>query len=373
MNKKRTDGRSETAAVALLKHAEEALRESETRYRNLFEQSGDYIMVMEVGPDGIPVIVDANMAALRAHGYLRKELVGKPIGFLDSGSTANNHRRRIRKVVGGDISLFEVQHRRKDGSTFDVEVRAQTVKIGSSRFVLTSERDITERKQLNARIQAFSREILIAREQERKRVSSILHHDVGSLAIGISAYFDRIESDIRSGTAGSTLTSLKMVRKLFEQSVVRLKRVATELRPPDLDILGLGAAMRQHFSLIMKRSAIRIHFRENLARKRLPATAATVLFRVVQEALTNAITHGQAKKVNVRLNRLKKDVRLTVKDDGKGFDPFTQVRRPLHMGICVMREMVVFQGGIFKIDSAPGKGAIVSVMLPFEAAALGQV
>ncbi|OGV72207.1 MAG: hypothetical protein A3K19_32870 [Lentisphaerae bacterium RIFOXYB12_FULL_65_16] len=128
--------------------AEAAVRESETRYRTLFEQSGDYIMLMEVGADGVPVIAEANEAAAQAHGYSRDELLGKPINFLDPDAAPDAHKERIAALVSGNLAMFTVQHRRKDGSLFEVEVRAQAVRLGPKLVIVSSERDITERKRV---------------------------------------------------------------------------------------------------------------------------------------------------------------------------------------------------------------------------------
>jgi len=127
------------------KKAEATLLASETRYRTIFEQAGDYVLMLELGPDGIPVITDANEAALLAHGYSREELLGKPISLLDPELTpeTNAERVRIAREAGG---LFPVRHRRKNGSFFDAEVRAKALPLGAKTVFLTVERDITERK-----------------------------------------------------------------------------------------------------------------------------------------------------------------------------------------------------------------------------------
>jgi signal transduction histidine kinase len=216
-------------------------------------------------------------------------------------------------------------------------------------------------------MQMFSHEIVTARENERRHLSSVLHHDVGSLAVGISAYLDAIEEDLRSEKPGKALRWMQRTRKLFDQSLKRLKGLAVELRPPELDVLGLGAALRQHFSLVTKRGGIRIRFKEGQHGNRLIGDTAIVLFRVAQEALTNAIQHGLAKRVAVDLLTFQKGVRLTIRDNGKGFDPSEQMKLSMsHLGLRVMREMADFIGGAFTIDSSPGKGTTVRLTLPIE-------
>jgi signal transduction histidine kinase len=246
-----------------------------------------------------------------------------------------------------------------------VEVTSAYVRFGEQEYCNGFARDITERKRAEERMQMFSQEIITAREQERKRVSSVLHHDVGSLAVGIAAHFDALEEDLRSGSAREALKWMRRTRKLFDKSVVRLKKLAIELRPPELDVLGLCAALRQHFAQAIERGGIRIHFRETLGRRRVRGDTATILFRIAQEALTNAVTHGHATRVDVGLSASKTEVALTVRNNGKPFNPSGKTGRlKSHLGLRVMREMALSARGAFTVDSGRGKRTTVRVRLP---------
>lgn len=230
--------------------------------------------------------------------------------------------------------------------------------------------DITERRQMEQRMQRFTHEIIAAREDERRQLASALHHDVGSVAVGMSAYIDAIQEELRSNRAEEALRLTKRARKLFEESVARFKDLAVQLRPPELDVLGLRAALRHHFSQVTKRNGIRIQFRETLGTIRIPASVTTTLFRIAQEALTNAIKHGHAKQVDVRLDASKEDISLSVHDNGKGFNcSAIGDQGTSSMGLRVMQEMAAFAGGEFSVDSRPGRGTAVRVSLPRRTAA----
>jgi hypothetical protein len=238
--------------------------------------------------------------------------------------------------------------------------------------MLTMALDITARKRAEERIRMFSQEIIAARENERKQVAADLHHDVGSMAVGVSAHLDALEEELRSGKSREALQWVQRTRKLFDQSVVHLKGVAIQLRPPELDVLGLRAALRHYCSEITKQRGTRIHFRADPGNERVSGESATMLFRVAQEALTNAIKHGHAQRVAVGLKASNAAVTLTVRDNGKGFDPSEQLARVTsQMGLRVMREMTVSAGGTFTLDSGRGKGTTVRVSLPLKTAALG--
>ncbi|NJD76766.1 MAG: PAS domain S-box protein [Candidatus Methanoperedens sp.] len=128
------------------KRAEEALRENEMRYRTLFNRAGDYVMVLEMGQDGTLLIQDMNEAALKAHGYSREEIQGRPLSIIDPESSPEKNKERGSRLGHEGSLLLNVHHRRKDGSMFDVEASTQMVRIGGKRLIISVERDITERK-----------------------------------------------------------------------------------------------------------------------------------------------------------------------------------------------------------------------------------
>jgi PAS domain S-box-containing protein len=349
------------------KRAEEALRESEAKLRGVFECSRDAIGISR---DGVHEF--ANAAFLEMFGL---ENIEQLAGTSILSRIAPSHRQQVldymeRRAAGEDApTLYESRGIKSNGREFDLEIGVSTYPFHGQIYTIGIIRDITERKQAEMRMQVVSREIVTARENEKRHLSSILHHDLGSLAVGVSAYLDAIEEDLRSEQPGKALRWMKRTRKLFDKSLKRLKGLAVELRPPELDVLGLGAALRQHFSLVTKRGGIRIRFREGQHGKRLIGDTAIVLFRVAQEALTNAITHGHAKRAAVDLLTLKKEVRLTIRDNGKGFDPSGYMKLPIsHLGLRVMREMTEFVGGAFTIDSRPGHGTTVRLTLPIQTA-----
>ena len=349
------------------KRAEKALVESEKKYRALVENLNEGIW--QIDKDGHTAFVNSRMA--RMLGYSPEKMLGKHLfAFMDEqGRIAAE--RNLKRRRQGVKEQHEFEFLRKDGSRLFALLETGPIfdEHGGYAGSVAGVQDITERKQTEARMRAFSRELLAAREDEKKRVSSVLHHDIGSLAVGLSAHFDAIEEDVRSGKFMKALGWVKRARTVFVQTVARLKGLAVELRPPDLDILGLRAALRHHFAQVTERGGIRIHFTETLGKRRMSGDVSTILFRVAQEALTNAIQHGHARKVDVSLEASKKAVHLAVRDNGRGFDPSGRgARGDSRMGLRVMQEMAASAGGALTVDSGQGKGARVCVSLPLEAA-----
>lgn len=128
------------------KRDQEALRSSEARYRALFEQAGDYILLMEIPLGQLPIIRDANAAALRALGYSKEEIIGKPFSFVDVNVDLVKTDNLVQKLRQKRKCTFESIHRRKDGSMINIEALIKAVKIGTDIWFLAIERDITDRK-----------------------------------------------------------------------------------------------------------------------------------------------------------------------------------------------------------------------------------
>ncbi len=154
------------------KRAEKNLRESEARYRTLFEQAGDYVMVLEMGTDNMLSIADMNEAALRAHGYSREEILGQPISFIDPEASPEKIGERKSRGGPGISLLLNVRHRRKDGTLFDVEANTQMVQIGGKHLIISVERDITERKRAEEQVMASLKEKEVLLREIHHRVKN---------------------------------------------------------------------------------------------------------------------------------------------------------------------------------------------------------
>jgi PAS domain S-box-containing protein len=173
------------------KQAEEALRERGEEWRTLFEQARDSILVLELPPDGPPVIRNANVAALRMYGYSHDELIGKPISFLDAedgSASLITERRRWSQATEG--ALFEARHRRKDGSVFEAEASVREMTVDGKRLLIDISRDITERKMRECR-QLLSMTILELLAETAHRENTIrdilfaIKQSTGIEAVGI--------------------------------------------------------------------------------------------------------------------------------------------------------------------------------------------
>jgi signal transduction histidine kinase len=227
--------------------------------------------------------------------------------------------------------------------------------------------DVSRMKQAEERARVFSRELLSVREEERRQLSAALHHEIGSISVGLTASLLAAEEDLREGKGRQALASIRDCRRVFAQASKRVRALAVDLRPPDLDLLGLTPALRQHFRELRRVSSLRILFTDSARGTKISPEAQTILFRAAQEGLNNVIKHAEAKWVRVRLAATPRLIRLTVTDGGKGFDPKLLAGKPgRHLGLQAIQEMAASLGGVVVVQSTKGRGTTIRIVLPRE-------
>jgi two-component system, NarL family, sensor histidine kinase UhpB len=342
-----------------LKVAEQGLRQREARFHALFTHSVAGILLAK--PDGR--ILAANPAACRMLGRTEAEIrrIGRAgLALKDDPQVGALLRQRNQEgYASGEVSFV-----RADGTCLPVQISSALFdcEVGIQACIIFQ--DISARKSAEEHIHAFSRKLLSVREEEKRTLSAVLHHEVGSGAVSVIAYLNAAESRLRSGKSDEALAALEECRRVFEETANNLKSLAVDLRPPALDILGLHTALRQHFVRIMHETPLKVAFFDAMDGRVISPEIQTFLFRTVQECLNNVIKHAEARRVYVRLSASGQWIRLSVKDNGKGYDP----RRPAvdphrHLGLRSIQEWVGGLGGKMDIATKPGGGTRVSIMV----------
>lgn len=219
-----------------------------------------------------------------------------------------------------------------------------------------------------AQLEQLVRRLVTAQEEERKRIACELHDETGqkltALAMGLAA----VESQLAAGGDPAQVTAVvRDLREMSDQAIVELRNIMADLRPAQLDDLGLVPALRWLVKQYQARHPeIQVQLVTERALDRLPAQYETVLFRATQEALTNVVRHARATQVRLTLSRDSTCVRLEVNDNGVGFDPAAPPRHApgSGLGLVGLRERVALVGGRCVVDSAPGQGTRVVIELP---------
>lgn len=224
-----------------------------------------------------------------------------------------------------------------------------------------------------AQLEDLVARLVHAQEDERKRIARELHDDTGqklsAMGMGLAALEVALEPGDTNRGPGRAATVLRNLREMNDQAIRELRNIMADLRPAQLDDLGLVPALKWYISQFQARNPLpQVRLTVDRAPGRLPPEHETVLFRVAQEALTNARRHAEATEVAIRLTQVDSVVELEIRDNGVGFDPKQPPRHEPGSGLGLpgMRERVGLVSGTLQIESAPGHGACIRVMLPLQ-------
>ncbi len=220
----------------------------------------------------------------------------------------------------------------------------------------------------HARLQYLSRRMLEVQEEERRRIARELHDETGqsltSLLLGL-----RMLGEMSTSEAAQA--RVEDLRKIAARALDEVKRLAMGLRPALLDDLGLEAALKRLAEDSGKTHGIFVDLHMNgLNKRRMAFPVETTIYRIVQEALTNAGRHAAARNVSILLTGSESSVKLIIEDDGRGFDVENTLRlsdSAKHLGLLGMHERVALLHGTFSVESTPGSGTTIYVQLPLEA------
>jgi PAS domain S-box-containing protein len=323
--------------------------------------------VFESAPDGIVVvddegrIVEVNPCILTQFGYTAEELVGELVEILVPESQRGVHeRRRARfqaepasRPMGTGLALVG---RRKDGSGFPLEISLSPWKTKDGDFVIGVIRDETERSQLRA----FGQAALRAAEEERSRISRELHDDTAQRLAALLVHLRLVGLEEVSERRETLMQEL---REGLLEVAEGVRRIARGLRPPSLEDAGVVAALQAHIRNLFESQTIRTSFDAGAVDQLLNDDGKLILYRVVQEALSNVVRHSGATTVNVAVHVEGSEVVAVVEDDGEGFDS-SRVGNGAGLGLLGMKERATSAGGSVRVESELGGGTRVRLSIP---------
>ncbi len=321
------------------------------RYRMLFESSPLAMWVLDAETHAF---LAANDAAVRLYGYSRQEFLGMKAADID-------------KAVG-EAGRGVFRHRKKNGEHIDVDAVSHFVswRGRAARLVFLS--DISERhktqmalEHLNRelehsheRLRALSRRLLEVQEEERGRLARDLHDDIGQ---ALTALKIQLESLPRSGAEAALRARVEDCVETTRHTLERVRQLSLSLRPPQLDDLGLAAALRSHLDSQAKLGGLTPHFDAADAPRAVPPQVETACFR----------RHARARNLWLRLFTEGGELALSVRDDGRGFDVDSVRRRAgagASLGLVGMEERVALAGGSLELRSRPGEGTVMVATFP---------
>lgn len=212
--------------------------------------------------------------------------------------------------------------------------------------------------------QQFTIKIIEAQEIERKRLSREIHDGPAQMLANILIRSEVIDLAFREGDVDQALLEVKSIRKNIRISLQEVRRIIYDLRPMALDDLGLFPTIKKHIKTMSEHHGIEIKFNIFGDERRLESNYEVAIFRLVQEALQNAIKHAESTVIRITIEILSGKIKLLIRDDGIGFD---QEKEKEHsFGLIGMRERVELLEGELIIQSTKGRGTSIRINLPYE-------
>ena len=347
-NKKQSNAR-------LLARSESAVRDREERLRAILETAVEGIITIDERGN----IESFNRASETIFGYVAAEVIGKNVSVLMATPHREQHDNYLEnyrhtghaKIIGIGRETFA---RKKDGTLFPMDLSVSEVKLSDRRIFTGFVRDITERKRLE-------KEILEISEREQRRIGQDLHDGLCQHLAGIEmlaqVLAQKLAKKSKDGAARAT-----EIAKAVRESISQTRLLARGLSPVTLESEGLMSALTELALNTEKIFRVRCKFDCPEVVKLNDHAAATHLFRIAQEAVSNAIKHGKAKKISIQLREDASHLRLRVSDDGVGFPE--KFSASTGMGLRIMQSRIGMVGGTVSIERQPAGGTCVIIVAP---------
>jgi PAS domain S-box-containing protein len=316
-------------------------------------------MIRLTGLDGDVQLV--NREYERTMGWSLEELQKKNLNIFEFYPDKHEHQRILDRIVTAKGEWADFKTKVRDGRIIDTSWTTIHLSAGMN---LGIGQDISERKRAEEMLRSYSRQLIEAQETERQHIARELHDQIGQVLTAVRINLQTIWNSCDAPASRSLVDEgIAVVDKALEQ----VRDLSFELRPSLLDDLGLTAALRWCADRFAHRTTIQTKSTISLQdRMRLRPELETACYRIVQEALTNVARHAGARNVAINLRTLNREILLSIKDDGIGFDaPFPKDgSSPSRLGLLGMRERALALGGRLEIESASSAGTEIRAYFP---------
>ena len=338
-----------------LAKSESAVHDQEERLRAILETAVEGIITI----DSRGVVESFNPAAEKIFGYTATEVIGKNVNLLmatphreQHDDYINNYRRTGNaKIIGiGRETLA----RKKDGTIFPVDLSVSEVNLSDRRLFTGFIRDITERKRLE-------KEIIEISEREQRRIGQDLHDGLCQHLAGVEMLSQVLAKKLASRSK-SAASRAREIARTVRDAIQQTRLLARGLSPVLLEAEGLMAALAELALNTENFFGVRCQFDCPIEVKLADHIAATHLFRIAQEAVSNAIKHGRARKISIHLHEDARQLHLRISDNGRGFPKKNPDNKG--MGLHIMQSRIDMVGGTLNIERQPGGGTRVNCAAP---------
>lgn len=371
-----TDGHKITLSVIKeiteRKKSEIELRESEYKFKMLFNSANDAVFVTQLSPEKTyGDFIEVNNVACSRLGYTKEEFLLLSPSAIISQKLINEFNLNMERLLQKGHVIYDTVYRAKDKKLFPVEVNSHLFLFNEKLTVLSIARDITDRKlaeeklkKSSSLLRGLATHLQTIREEERTLIAREIHDELGQVLTVL-----KIQISLLGNKLNPEQTTLKekvnLLTGLIDQSVESVQKISSKLRPTILDELGLNAAIEWQTEEFEKLTNIKCSLVIPKDDLQLSSNKSTAIFRIFQEALTNIARHSEADKVNISLLTNQKNINLEIIDNGKGISA-EQIKDFKSLGIHGMEERAMIFGGQVTFESISGKGTKVTVEIPID-------
>jgi PAS domain S-box-containing protein len=302
-------------------------------------------------------IISWNLGAERIYGYSKAEALKMNIGRIIPEHRQDEMLFLTERVLKGEnIELFETQHIAKNNRILDISLTATLLKDekGEPFAITTTERDITERRRLE-------KEILDITERERELIGQEMHDGMGQVLTGIAVKCKGLALKL-TGKSSEEMKDALEISNLANKAISQIRDAAKMLSPIDIKTVGFAGALKALVSSTEAMLGVRCQFLHDKSVSIKNPIEEKQIYRIIQEAITNAVKHGKAKNISIKLLSTKIGTVISVKNDGRNFPKFPPRRKGL--GLKIMKYRAELIGGSLDIRKGDKGGTVVTCTLP---------
>jgi PAS domain S-box-containing protein len=341
--------------------ARKRTEESMALFRKLIDGSNDAIEVL----DPLTLrFLDINEKACVDLGYRRQEMLTMSVYDIDPLLDSALHARMDRRLRESGFAIMETRHRRKDGTTFPVEINIKHVQLDRD-YAVAVVRDITERKIAEGSLARLSPRLIEAHEEERGRVAGELRDDLNQRMALLQIGLGQFERDV-PGLSVEARMQLRGLTDVATEIASSIHNLSHRLRPSLLDLLGPVASIERLCREVSDRHNLRIQFVHHDVPEQIPKDVTLCVYRIAQEALRNVVQHSGVAFAEVELSGYEDRIELCISDSGVGFSSEC-AKRTSGLGLISMRERLRLVGGQLWVESDASHGTRIRVRILREA------
>lgn len=354
------------------KKSETELRDSESKFKMLFNSANDAVFVTQLSDEkSYGDFIEVNEVACKSLSYSKEEFLQLSPSAIVSPKHINDFNLSMNRILNEGHVIYDLVHRAKDKKLIPVEINSHLFLYNGKPTVLSIARDITERKQAEEKLRRTSKllrelatHLQSIREEERTMIAQEIHDELGQVLTALKIQVSLLANKLNDNQE-PLKKKINLLSDMIDASVESVQKISAKLRPGILDELGIIAAIEWQAEEFEKLTNIKCSLvlpKEELI---LEKDKSTAIFRIFQESLTNIARHSEATRVQLSLLNYQSNICLEIQDNGKGITQ-EQIKDFKSLGIHGMEERALVFGGQVNIEGIAGKGTKVKVEIPMD-------